>query len=60
MHVCVSGRAAICAIARGCVCVCVNGECPTPPLPLFAKDIHMHEACARVCVCVCVGGFTNY
>ena len=39
-----------------CVCVCVNGECPTPPLPLFAKDIHMHEACARVCVYVCAWG----
>lgn len=40
--------------------VCVNRECPTLPLPLFAKDIHMHEALC-VCVCVCVhGGVTNY
>lgn len=36
--------------------VCVNGECPTLPLPLFAKDIHMHEVGVRACVCVCMGG----
>lgn len=37
----------------------VNGECPTLPLPLFAKDIHMHEAGVHVYVCAC-GGVTNY
>lgn len=37
--------------------LCVNRECPMLPLPLFAKDIHMHEACVfRVCMCVHGGG----
>lgn len=40
--------------------VCVNGECPALPPPLFAKDIHMYEVGVRACVCVCMGGFTNY
>lgn len=63
LNVCAHADRWVCSCAsdwQGCYlrhqtgCVCVNRECPTPPLPLFAKNINMHEAfllSIRVYVC---------